>query len=109
MRWKADVDQADGFVGVGAGQAAAGTGKAGDGDTEGSSGSVANAFGELACDRVADRAGLFDELGGNVGEVGLELGDVDDCAAEEATRAIGDGGDALGEQARRCRIRPWPG
>ena len=93
-----DVDEADGFVGVGARCSGAGAGDAGDGDAERCAGADADAFGEGARYFGGDGAFGRDEFGGNVGEGGFEGVAVDDCAAEEVARAAGDGGEALGEE-----------
>ena len=93
-----DVDEADGLVGVEA-AGSCGAGDAGDAEGEGAAGAAADAFGERACDCVRDGAVFVDEVGGNVGEGGLAAVGVSDGAAEEDARTVGDGGEALTEQA----------
>ena len=96
---EADVDEADGFAASGPGAPPAGAGEAGDADAEG--GSVrADAFGEGAGDLFGLTAPLvsMSTLGTSAKRVLSRVG-VDDGAAEEGAGAVGDGGEALGEQA----------
>src|SRR5215469_8162836 len=71
------VDAAYGFAGVGAGTGG-GAGEAGDGDSDGGSGAGADAFGQGADDGFTDGSVSGDEVGGDVGEGGLEGVAIDD-------------------------------
>ena len=93
-----DVDEADGFFCVGAG-ARGRAGDASDGDADRGAGAGANAFGEGAGYFGGDGAVGGDEVGGYVGEGGLQGVGVDDSSAEEVAGAVGYGGEALRDQA----------
>ena len=77
-------------------------------DSQRRAAALANSLGQRGRHFAADRAVLFDQLRGNIGESRLQLVGVNHRSAQEVTRAAADRSDALRQQARRCRTRPPP-